>query len=96
MKGSADKVTVHLPLALREFVGGQVTITVAGGTVRQVLLELTREYPLAGARILGPEGDLRRHVNVFLGEINVRDRQGLDSVIENGDELFIIPAVAGG
>ncbi len=96
MNGSADKVTVHLPLALREFVGGQVTITVAGGTVRQVLLELTREYPLAGARILGPEGDLRRHVNVFIGEENVRDRQGLDSPIEKGDEIYVIPAVAGG
>ncbi|MDH3401901.1 MAG: MoaD/ThiS family protein [Chromatiales bacterium] len=96
MNGSADKVTVHLPLALREFVGGQVTITVAGDTLRQVLFELAREYPLAGARILGPEGDLRRHVNVFIGEVNVRDRQGLDSLIEKGDEIYVIPAVAGG
>jgi molybdopterin converting factor small subunit len=96
MNGPGDKVTVHLPLALREFVGGQVTIKVAAGTVGQALRELAREYPLAGARILGPEGDLRRYVNVFLGEVNVRDRQGLDSLIENGDEIFIIPAVAGG
>ena len=96
MNGPVEKVTVHLPLALREFVGGQERITVAGGTVRQALGELARKHPLAGARILGPEGNLRRHVNVFLGEINVRDRQGLESRIETGDEIFIIPAVAGG
>ena len=96
MNEPANMVTVHLPLALREFVGGQERIAVAGGTVRQALGELAREHPLAGARILGPEGNLRRHVNVFLGEINVRDRQGLESRIETGDEIFIIPAVAGG
>lgn len=96
MKTPGDKVIVHLPLALREFADGQARIAVTGATVRDVLDALATDYPLAGARILGPEGELRRYVNVFLGEANVRDIQGLDSRLEPGDELFIIPAVAGG
>lgn len=92
----ADTVTVHLPLALREFAGGRATIALAGDTVRQVLDELAAAYPLAGARVLGTEGELRRYVNVFLGEVNVRDLQGLETPLSTGDEIFIIPAVAGG
>ena len=96
MSSHRDTVTVHLPLALREFAGGQERIAVAGESVGLALNELARQHPLVAARILGPDGELRRYVNVFLGETNVRDLQGLDTPLATGDSLFIIPAVAGG
>lgn len=96
MSSPAGTATVYLPLALREFAGGQETIAVVGETVGRVLNELARQHPLVAARILGPDGELRRYVNVFQGESNVRDLQGLDTPVATGDSLFIIPAVAGG
>jgi molybdopterin synthase sulfur carrier subunit len=96
MNTTSSTVTFHLPLALREFAGQQETVRVQGQDVGQALSALIETYPLVGARLLEHGGMLRRHVNLFLGEHNVRDLQGLETPLCTGDEIFIIPAVAGG
>lgn len=92
----ADKVIFHLPPALREFAGGKEKVRVHGPSMGEALLGLAAAYPLVGARIMGPGGELRRHVNLFVGERNIRDLQGLDTRLAAGDTIFVIPAVAGG
>lgn len=89
-------VIVHLPPALREFARGQENVRVQGQSVREALLALAAEHPLVGTRLMGPGGELRRHVNLFIGECNVRDLQRLDTRLSAGDTIFVIPAVAGG
>lgn len=96
MNATEPQVILHLPLALREFTGGQDRLHLPGRNVAGVLEALRARYPLVGARVLEAGGGLRRHVNLFLGEQNVRDLQGLDTPLVAGDELFLIPAVAGG
>ncbi len=92
----ADTVIFLLPPALREFAGGEEKVRVHGQSVGEALLALAAAYPLVGARVMGPGGELRRHVNLFLGERNIRDLQGLDTRLSAGDAIFVIPAVAGG
>jgi molybdopterin synthase sulfur carrier subunit len=96
MNAPAGTVTLHLPLALREFAGNRETVQLGARTVGEAVAALAETYPLAGARVLEHGGSVRRHVNLFLGEKNIRDLRGLDTPLSSGDHIFIIPAVAGG
>lgn len=89
-------VILHLPLALREFADGRDRLSLPGARVSGMLRALQAGFPLVGARVLEAGGGLRRHVNLFLGEQNIRDLQGMETPLSEGDELFLIPAVAGG
>lgn len=93
------KVTVRLPAALRDVAGGERMLEVdVGGaaTVRQVLDALAADWPAVERRVRDETGAIRAHVNVFVGEVNVRDTGGQDSPVTEGSELHVIPAVSGG
>ena len=93
------KVTVRLPGALRELAGGAqaLEVEVAGpATIRTLLDALGAGWPAIERRIRDETGVLRRHVNMFLGETNVRDLGGQDASLADGDEVHVIPAVSGG
>ena len=90
------QVTVRIPTPLRPFAEGQSALETRGETVREVLYGLRESHAGLGQRILTPEGDLRRFVNVFVGKTNVRALQGLDTAVNDGDTVSILPAVAGG
>lgn len=87
-------VTVHLPGALRPYNEGQSKRALEGPTSVE---EAIRGLP-AGVRdrILNERGELRPHVNVFVGDTSVRDTGGLATPLRDGAELFVIPAVSGG
>ena len=87
---------VRIPTPLRAFTSGQSELSCAGETVRAALRDLERQHPGLVGRILDERGDLRRFVNVFVGEKNLRSLGGLDVALEGGAELSIVPAVAGG
>ena len=87
---------VRIPTQLRPLAGGASEATVEGDTVGQVLKNLEAEFPGFGERLFDDEGKLRRFVNVFLAEEDVRFLQGLDTPIAAGQTLSIVPAVAGG
>lgn len=92
-------VVVTLPGALRQFSGGEskVTVTVPGeATVGVVLARLGDELPALHRRIQDETGVLRRHVNVYVGQTNVRDAQLLETPVPLGGDVTILPSVAGG
>jgi sulfur-carrier protein len=89
-------VSVRIPTILRSFTGGAAEVTAEAGTLREVLAGLDAAYPGLGGRILDEAGKLRRFVNVYVGDEDVRLGQGLDTVVPAGTQVSVIPAVAGG
>ena len=89
-------VTVRVPTTLRTLTGGASEVSVDGAKVSEVLANLEAAHPGFSSRILDDEGALRRFVNVFVADDDVRFLDGLDTPIEDGQTLSIIPAVAGG
>jgi molybdopterin synthase sulfur carrier subunit len=89
-------VTVRIPTQLRQLTGGAGEIAVEGATVREALVSLDTAHPGIGERLLDENGALRRFVNLFLADEDVRFLEGLDTPISAGQTLSVVPAVAGG
>ncbi len=89
-------VTVRVPTTLRPLTGGQSEVSVEGSTVGEVLEALESTHSGFATRILDDEGGLRRFVNVFVADDDVRFLQGLETPVPDGETVSIIPAVAGG
>lgn len=89
-------VSVRIPTILRTYTGGESEVTVEGTTLAEVLDGLESSYPGIRARILDDSGDIRRFVNVYVGNDDVRFLDGLGTATPDGTQLSIIPAVAGG
>jgi molybdopterin synthase sulfur carrier subunit len=89
-------VSVRIPTILRTYTGGESEVTAEGTTLADVLDNLESNYTGIRARILDDAGDIRRFVNVYVGNDDVRFLDGLATVTPDGVQLSIIPAVAGG
>ena len=89
-------VTVRIPTPLRRVTGGQKNAAVEGATLQAVFDALDGEYPGIKERICDEAGELRHFVNVYVNGEDVRYLQGLDTATKSGDEVSIVPAVAGG
>ncbi len=89
-------VSVRVPTTLRTLTGGESEVAVDGATVGEVLAGLDAAHPGFHDRLFDGDGNLRRFVNVFLADDDVRFLQGLDTPVPDGETLSIIPAVAGG
>jgi molybdopterin converting factor small subunit len=89
-------VTVRVPTQLRTLTNGAGEVAVEGSTVGEVLKALDASYQGFAGRLFDDAGKLRRFVNVFLADEDVRFLQGLDTPVPDGETLSIIPAVAGG
>jgi molybdopterin synthase sulfur carrier subunit len=88
-------VTVKIPTQLRPATGGEAAARVSGGTVGEVLDALYERYDELRDRI-AEDGGLRRFVNVYVGGEDIRFLDGLQTPVRDGDEVTILPAVAGG
>ncbi|MCX6512701.1 MAG: MoaD/ThiS family protein [Actinobacteria bacterium] len=88
--------TVRIPTQLRQLTGGVGELTIDGSTVGEVLRGLEGAHPGFGDRIFDEAGELRRFVNVFLAEEDVRFLDGLNSLVSDDQTISIVPAVAGG
>ena len=86
-------IAVRLPTVLRPFAGGAECVEVVGSTVGEAFAALD---PVLRRRLTDERGAVRRHVNVYLHNDNIRDLDGLDTLLTDGDELLILPSVAGG
>jgi molybdopterin converting factor small subunit len=93
---AAAAVTVHLHSALRKYCGGAADLPVSATTVRAALVEIEQSWPALYPSICDETGALRRHLNVFVNDDHVRDRQGLDTALKPGDVVTIFTAVSGG
>jgi molybdopterin synthase sulfur carrier subunit len=89
-------VSVRIPTTLRPLSGGQSEVSLDGSDVRSVIANLDGAHPGFADRLLDDEGNLRRFVNVFVADDDIRFLDGLDTHVPDGAEVAIIPAVAGG
>lgn len=89
-------VRVRIPAPLQSLVGGATEVEAQGKTVREVIDDLERRYPGIKARLCDDSGELRRFVNIFVNDQDIRFQQGLDTELKDNDEVSIIPAIAGG
>lgn len=91
-----NRIVVQIPPPLRPFADDAAELVVEAATVGEALERIGAERAALRARIVTPEGTLRPYVNVFVGERNVRQLDGLGTALSDGDVVAIIPAVAGG
>jgi len=89
-------VQVRIPTILRSYTGGAAEVTAAEGTLREVIAGLDAAYPGLGSRIVDDGGKLRRFVNVYVNDEDVRFAGGLNAPTSDGDVVVVLPAVAGG
>ncbi len=91
-------ITFYIPGPLRQHAGGlhKVEIDVAGSTVADALAALWQAYPGLRDRILTEQGEVRQHVNVFVGEENIRYCGGFAAAVVSGSSISLVPAVSGG
>ena len=88
--------TVLVPTPLRRLMGGQSKIEVEGATIGSIIFTLESSYPGVGEKLLDGEGKLKRFINVFVNESEIRQLQGLDTPVRSSDKVSIVPAMAGG
>jgi molybdopterin synthase sulfur carrier subunit len=89
-------ITVRIPTPLRRVTDGQDKVDTEGTTVRQIIDSMESQYPGIKERLCDEDGNLRNFVNVYVNGEDVRFLDGVDSETGDGDEISIVPAVAGG
>ncbi len=89
-------IVVRIPTPLRRMTGGLDKVEVEGESLNGVINAMNQEYPGIRERICDDNGDLRNFVNVYVNSEDVRFLQGLETPTSSGDEISIVPAVAGG
>jgi MoaD family protein len=89
-------VTVKIPTPLRPITAGQSEVKIEGATVGEILRKLDSQYKGFGERVLDEGKSVKRFINVFINEDNIRDKKDLDTEVKNGDTLSILPSIAGG
>lgn len=89
-------VAVRIPTILRTYTQDQSQVTAEGATLTEVLESLETDFPGIKARVIDDAGKLRRFVNIYVAEEDVRFSDGLDTPTPDGAQISIIPAVAGG
>jgi molybdopterin synthase sulfur carrier subunit len=87
---------VRLPTVLRAQADGQATVAVEGATIGEVFSALVTQYPGLRGNLLDDQGGLHKFVNVYKNDEDIRYLEGLDTKIDDGDDISILPAVAGG
>jgi molybdopterin converting factor small subunit len=88
--------TVRIPTPLRKLTDGKEEVSASGATLRALLDDLDRSFPGLKARICDDSGAVRKFVNIFVKDEDVRFLQNLDTPIKDSDEVSIVPAIAGG
>ena len=89
-------VSIRIPTILRTYTGGESEVTANGDTLAAILDDLDSNYAGIKGRIVDEQGELRRFVNVYVGNDDVRFLENLDTATPEGTQISVIPAVAGG
>lgn len=87
---------VRIPTPLRKLTDGKEEVTASGATIAEVIAALEQSYPGIKARICDDSGQVRRFVNIFTNDEDIRFLQNLDTPVSEKDEISIVPAIAGG
>jgi molybdopterin synthase sulfur carrier subunit len=89
-------ISVLIPTPLRTLTNGQETVAVEAATVADLIKGLERDYPGMGNRLTDDGGNLRRFINIYVNGEDIRFLQSADTPLKEGDEVSIVPAIAGG
>lgn len=89
-------IKVRVPTPLRRFTAGVDEVNASGDSIRAVIADLESNHPGIGERLLDDKGELRRFVNVYLNGDDIRFLNQLNSTVKDGDDISIVPAIAGG
>ena len=89
-------VSVRIPTILRTYTGGESEVSAHGATLTEILDDLDSNYSGIKGRIVDEKGELRRFVNVFVADEDIRFLDGVDTDVADGSTVSIVPAVAGG
>ena len=89
-------ISVRLPTVLRPHANGEARLDVDGGTVGEIIDGIVRKFPGMATNLLDQDGSLHRFVNVYVNDEDVRYLEKMETTVVDGDELSILPAVAGG
>ena len=87
---------VRIPTPLRKFTGGSDEVSAAGATVGQLVSDMESNYPGIKERLCEADGRVRRFVNIYVNGDDIRFLANLDTAVKDGDEVSIVPAIAGG
>lgn len=87
---------LRIPTPLRSYTDGRSEVNISGSNIADALTDLTTQYPSIKPHLFNEGGDLRPFVNLFVGENNIKDLQGVNTPIQDGDRLVLIPSIAGG
>jgi molybdopterin synthase sulfur carrier subunit len=87
---------VRIPTPLRKLTQDKDTVQASGGTIQAIVDDLEKQYPGLKERLCDERGELRRFVNIYLNDEDIRFAQGKATAVKDGDEISIIPAIAGG
>ena len=88
--------TIRIPTPLRKLTEGKEEVTASGATIGEIIAALEQSYPGIKARICDDSGKVRRFVNIFANDEDIRFLENLDTPVAEGDEISIVPAIAGG
>jgi molybdopterin synthase sulfur carrier subunit len=89
-------IKVRVPTPLRRFTAGSDEVPASGDSIKAIIQDLERRHPGIGERLLDDKGELRRFVNIYLNGDDIRFLSQLDSKVKDGDDISIVPAIAGG
>lgn len=89
-------INVRIPTPLRNLTGGQEVVEASGATIAEILADLEKNHPGIGERLCDDNGEIRRFVNVYHNDEDIRFKDGSNTALSDGDEISIVPAIAGG
>ncbi len=89
-------IEVEIPTALRPQVGDQESVTVEGATVGELLGKINDQYPDFGGKLFKAKDELNRFVNIYVNDEDIRFLDNLNTAVKEGDDVAIVPAIAGG
>ncbi len=88
--------TVRIPSPLRRYTNGQSKVASTGANVDQLIVNLETQHPGIKSRLCDDNGQIKRYVNIFVNDKEIRTLQGAETPVAEGDEVTIVPAMAGG
>ena len=88
--------TLQMPALMRFYVDNQAEVLISGSTVSELLEDLLTRYPALKTHILDKDGELRRYVNLFINQTNIKDLDGMKTVVRENDKLILLPSISGG
>jgi len=89
-------ISILVPAALRAYTDRQAEIEVKGGTVGEIIADLAAKHPDIRKHLYKDDANLRDFINVFIGDTNIKELNGLQTPVKDGDSVMLVPAIAGG